>query len=157
MTSWCQVVILIAVASVASADYEEYYDDYEYESADRDSGYGGDDGGAINPLAAFLAPLAGLALLGAAAAVSINPVLVQLAVINGGKRKRRHARDLTTPVMERKMNEIELLEKFLSKETKFDQQAEHMTAQYLQCSGLATTNNQVSCTVGNVDNFWLIN
>ena len=35
-------------------------------------GYGGDSGGGINPLAAFIAPLAGLALLGAAAAVSIK-------------------------------------------------------------------------------------
>ena len=57
------------------------------------SGGGGGGGGAlggINPLAALIAPLAALALLGAAAAVAINPILVQLAVVSGRKR-----RDLT--------------------------------------------------------------
>ena len=101
-------------------------------------GYG-DSGGGINPLAAFIAPLAGLALLGAAAAVSINPVLVQLAVVNGGRKKR----DLRDPNMQRKVTEIELLENFLSKETKFDSQAESMVAQYLECSGLSSDQNQV--------------
>ena len=101
-------------------------------------GYG-DSGGGINPLAAFIAPLAGLALLGAAAAVSINPVLVQLAVVNGGRKKR----DLRDPNMQRKVTEIELLENFLSKETQFDSQAESMVAQYLECSGLSSDQNQV--------------
>ena len=41
-------------------------------------------------MAALIAPLAALALLGAAAAVAINPILVQLAVVSGRKR-----RDLT--------------------------------------------------------------
>ncbi|XP_022902912.2 uncharacterized protein [Onthophagus taurus] len=39
-------------------------------------------------LKGLLIPLAGIALLGAAAALSTNPVLLQLGVING-KRKRR--------------------------------------------------------------------
>ena len=107
-------------------------------------GYGGGDdsgGGGINPLAAFIAPLAGLALLGAAAAVSINPVLVQLAVINDGGRKKRAIS--ANPEIRKKMSEIDLLEKFLSKETQFESQAENMAAQYLQCSGMATGENQV--------------
>ena len=54
-------------------------------------GYGSDDGGGLSPLAALIAPLAALALLGAASLVSLNPTLLQLAVING-KRKRRRRR-----------------------------------------------------------------
>ena len=62
------------------------------------AGYNGGGGGgggslldgALNPLAALIAPLAALALLGAAAAVSANPSLIQLAVINNnGRRKKR--------------------------------------------------------------------
>ena len=49
-------------------DAPDYYDDVDpYEEVkDRDSGYGGgiDATGGINPLAALIAPLAGLALLG---------------------------------------------------------------------------------------------
>lgn len=134
-----RIILLTTFLAVVSADYYDDYDD-EYESEtvfDRDSGYG-DSGGGINPLAAFIAPLAGLALLGAAAAVSINPVLVQLAVVNGGRKKR----DLRDPNMQRKVTEIELLENFLSKETKFDSQAESMVAQYLECSGLSSDQNQ---------------
>ncbi len=37
----------------------------------------------INPLAALIAPLAGLALLGAASAVAVNPVLLKLVTIRG--------------------------------------------------------------------------
>jgi len=134
-------IILFATFLVAVLADDYYYDDdYESESAyERDSGYGGDSGGGINPLAAFIAPLAGLALLGAAAAVSINPVLIQLAVVNGGKRKKRDLRD---PSVQRKVTEIELLENFLSKETQFDTQAESMVAQYLECSGLSSNQNQ---------------
>ena len=54
-------------------------------------GYGSDDGGGLSPLAALIAPLAALALLGAASLVSLNPTLLQLAVIQG-KRKRRRRR-----------------------------------------------------------------
>ena len=43
----------------------------------------------IAPLAALIAPLAALALLGSATLVAINPTLVQLAVI--GRRKKRDA------------------------------------------------------------------
>ena len=94
----------------------------------------------INPLAALIAPLAGLALLGAAAAVSINPVLVQLAVINGGRKKR--------DTNSKKMSEIDVLESFLTTETNFNDQAENMVASYLECSGLQLNKVHTS--------FWLI-
>ena len=51
---------------------------------------------------------------------------------------------MSDPNMQRKVTEIELLENFLSKETKFDTQAESMVAQYLECSGLSTDQNQAS-------------
>ena len=78
--------------------------------------------------------------------MSINPVLVQLAVVGGGKRKKRDL--MSDPNMQRKVTEIELLENFLSKETKFDTQAESMVAQYLECSGLSTDQNQASKSIG---------
>ena len=43
--------------------------------------------------------MAALALLGAAALVAANPVLLQLAVVNG-KRKKREARATTTTASE---------------------------------------------------------
>ena len=136
------VILSLVTCALVSADYEEYYED-DYEAYDSEYDRDGDSGSAINPLAAFLAPLAGLALLGAAAAVSINPVLVQLAVINGGRRKRRHV--LQPPAtVQKKIGEIELLETFLSKQPDFEAQSENMVAQYLQCSGLSSTKNQVS-------------
>ena len=46
-------------------------------------------GSSINPLAALIAPLAGLALLGAASAVAVNPVLLQLVTIKKGRRRRK--------------------------------------------------------------------
>ena len=47
----------------------------------------------LNPLASLIAPLAALVLLGAASLLSSNPVLLQLAVLNGNTgRKRRRRR-----------------------------------------------------------------
>jgi len=130
---WWFALVGIGVVAMADDEYDDYYYDDDY---DRDSGYGGGDDGGINPLAALIAPLAGLALLGAAAAVSINPVLVQLAVINGGRRKKRDLQH------QKKVTEIQLLENFLAKETDFPHQTENMVAQYMQCSGLSTDQNQ---------------
>ena len=45
--------------------------------------------GGLSPLAALIAPLAALALLGAASLVSLNPTLLQIAVIQGKRRRRR--------------------------------------------------------------------
>ena len=47
-----------------------------------------EEGSIINPLAALIAPLAGLALLGAASAVAVNPILLQLVTINKDRGKR---------------------------------------------------------------------
>ena len=76
--------------------------------------------GYSSPLALLVAPLAGIALLTAAAAVAINPVLVTVSVT--GKRRKR--RDLDTviggqgegisPELEEKIHEMQVLEKFMS-------------------------------------------
>ena len=69
--------------------------------------------GGANPLALLIAPLAGIALLTAAAAVAINPVLVTVSVT--GKRRKR--RDLDTvigggegisPELEEKIHEMQV-------------------------------------------------
>ena len=66
-------------------------------------------------MALLIAPLAGIALLTAAAAVAINPVLVTVSVT--GKRRRR--RDLDTvigggegisPELEEKIHEMQVTE-----------------------------------------------
>lgn len=69
-------------------------------------GYGGYD-----PLKGLLVPLAGVALLGAAALFVSNPVLLQLGVI-GGKRRRREAVDDPMGSYE-KLKEIKALETFI--------------------------------------------
>ena len=43
----------------------------------------------LNPLALLVAPLAGIALLTAAAAVALNPVLVSVSLTTGKKRRKR--------------------------------------------------------------------
>ena len=58
-------------------------------------------------MALLVAPLAGIALLSAAAAVALNPVLVSISVGNG-KRKKRDA----SGVMESYDNEI--IEKYMT-------------------------------------------
>jgi len=123
------------------ADGGDYYDgDYEY---DRDDGYGG--GGvssAINPLAAVIAPLAALALLGAATAVALNPVLVSLAVITGKKKRKRRSvitadQDDLDPKSKRQLEEMQKLETFLAKVPNGQDQTEELLANYVDCSGLA--------------------
>ncbi len=47
----------------------------------------------MNPLALLVAPLAGIALLSAAAAVALNPVLINISTTNGRRRRRRRRRD----------------------------------------------------------------
>jgi hypothetical protein len=72
--------------------------------------------GGANPLALLVAPLAGIALMTAAAAVAISPVLLTVSLT--GKRRRR--RDIPTgtatdgqeegisPQLEEKIHEIEV-------------------------------------------------
>ena len=70
--------------------------------------------GGANPLALLIAPLAGIALLTAAAAVAINPVLVTVSVT--GKRRRRRDLDTVignnqgiTPELEEKIHEMQVI------------------------------------------------
>ena len=69
-----------------------------------------------NPLALLIAPLAGIALLTAAAAVAINPVLVTVSVT--GKRRRRRDLDAVmagqegiSPELEEKIHEMQVRRK----------------------------------------------
>jgi hypothetical protein len=71
--------------------------------------------GGANPLALLVAPLAGIALMTAAAAVAISPVLLTVSLT--GKRRRR--RDTETemdqgisPQLEEKMHEIQVGKNF---------------------------------------------
>jgi len=73
---------------------DDYYDGNYYY--DDDNLYYNDDvdrqelsTSTLNPLAAIIAPLAGFALLAAAAAVAVNPLLMELVTISG--RKKREA------------------------------------------------------------------
>ena len=70
-------------------------------------------GATANPLALLIAPLAGIALLTAAAAVAINPVLVTVSVT--GKRRKRRDLDTVmggtegiTPELEEKIHEMQV-------------------------------------------------
>jgi len=123
---------------------EEYVDDYD-KTGTSGGGYGGGDGG-LSPLAALIAPLAALALLGAASLISLNPTLLQLAVING-KRKRRRRRwadneendEYQSP--EDKLNdEMQLFENFFAKQPHetIKNQTQELFANYIQCSGLSS-------------------
>ena len=77
--------------------YFEYYEDYDApkrrsgQGRPRSDSYGG--GGGSNPLALLVAPLAGISLLTAAAAVALNPVLVSVSLTNGKRRRKRSVFD----------------------------------------------------------------
>ena len=88
----------------------------------------GRQGGNINPLAALLAPLAGLALMGAAAAVSVNPMLLQLTTITRGRRAAGTGRTA---------RQMRALEQFLAIPSRAGL-ADRMTAEWLDCTGLAS-------------------
>lgn len=60
-----------------------------------------------NPLALLVAPLAGIALLTAAASVAISPVLFTVSLT--GKRRKREAGDEgISPELEEKIHEMEV-------------------------------------------------
>lgn len=127
-------------------DYQ-YYDDYEEES-DKSGSSGGDGGGigALSPLAALIAPLAALALLGAASLVSLNPALLQIAVISGRKRRRRKRWADNESDYEYQQNnedqlyaEMDLFENFFAKQPHdtIRNQTQELFANYIECSGLS--------------------
>ena len=70
--------------------------------------------GGINPLALLVAPLAAISLLAAAAAVAVNPVLINVSLT--GKRKKRSTSNSDdpdessswTPELQEKMHELQV-------------------------------------------------
>jgi len=149
-------------------DDEEYYDDYYVSGPPRrrnganarNSGYGG-GGSSINPLALLVAPLASIALLGAAAAVALNPVLVSVSLTTAGKKRRKRSlfglEDMITsasnddaaygnsthlePEVQAKIKEMQVLERFLGSvptQVKYQQQ---ILSMYLSCSGYLEDSN----------------
>merc|ERR1719365_447691 len=128
----------------------DYYDDYYYDHApwpQKRQGYA-EPRQTSNPLALLVAPLAGIALLTAAAAVAINPVLISVSVT--GKRRKR--RDLDTviqanqsegisPELEEKIHEMQVLEKFMSTVPENTNYQQQVLSMYLSCSGYEEITN----------------
>lgn len=149
-------------------EYSEYYDDYEDYKDDpfytqeaqfrrpvQRSGGGG--GGGANPLALLLAPLAGIALLTAAAAVAINPVLVSVS-FTGRRRRRREADELNqglSPALEEKINEMQVLEQFMASVPDNLNYQQQVLSMYLSCSGYTEVANRcldrTVCEYGNAN------
>jgi len=132
-----------------------------------DRQYGGGGSGS-NPLTLLVAPLAAISLLAAAAAVALNPVLVSVS-LTGKKRRRRSlfglehdfdsdfstensrsgkvlfngkdASSSITPEVQEKIDEMQVLEKFLGSvpsDVKYQQQ---ILSMYLSCSGYTEPSN----------------
>ena len=96
--------------------------------------------GGVNALSVLVAPLAALALLGAAAAVSSSPVLLSMVVLSSG-RKRRDLISTTEPELENQLQEMELLEKYIAKVPDHEKEQERLMATYLTCSGFTEDRN----------------
>jgi len=91
-----------------------------------------------------VAPLAALALLGAAAAVATNPVLLSIAVLSSGRKRRSLTTDdanALTPELETQLEEMEVLEKYMAKIPHQEEEQEKLMATYLSCSGFTESNN----------------
>jgi len=104
---------------------------------------------------------AGIALLTAAAAVAINPVLVTVSVT--GKRRRRRDLDTVignnqgiTPELEEKIHEMQVLEKFMSSVPENTNYQQQVLSMYLSCSGYTEMTNhcldRVVCEYANNNN-----
>lgn len=106
--------------------------------------YASHEGSGVNPLSALVAPLAALALLGAAAAVSTNPVLLSIAVLSSGRKRRAlmDNGDEVTPELEEQLQEMEVLEKYMAKLPGQEEQQEKLMATYLSCSGFTESDNK---------------
>ena len=116
-----------------SEDYYYYYldDDHDpYPLEDR-SGTA-----VVNPLAALIAPLAGLALIAAASAVSVNPLLLQLVTISRNRKRRQ----LEQGPARRAVRQIQVLENFLSSPANMVQ-PDLLMVNYLQCADLLEQDN----------------
>jgi hypothetical protein len=134
--------------NTAIEDSHDYY--YEDNSNRRDgSGYGSDSGGGVGgfetglpidfiaPLI-LLAPLAGLAVLYAAAFISGNSTLITIAVLSGRKRRRRRRRRRRRSAKGKKMQkDILKYASLLSRYSRDKQDA--ITKAFLDRSGLWTS------------------
>lgn len=94
----------------------------------------------INPLAAMVAPLAALALIAAASAVSVNPMLMSIATIS---RSRRHSGSGAGARQERGLRQMRTLETFLSSlpASTGGSVHERLTLTYLECGDLVSPAN----------------
>ena len=90
----------------------------------------------VNPLAALIAPLAGLALIAAASAVSVNPLLLQLVTISRNRKRRQ----LEQGPARRAVRQIQVLENFLSSSDN-QIQSDLLMLNYLQCGDLLDQTN----------------
>lgn len=97
--------------------------------------------GPLNPLSILVAPLAALALVGAAAAVATNPVLLTVATLSSGRKRRALAGDQVGPEIENKLHEMEVLEKYIAAAPEHEKQQEKLMASYLSCSGFTESQN----------------
>lgn len=74
------------------------------------------DGG--KPLSSLVGPLAALAFIGSAAAISTSPILLTLAVLSSGRKRRdledERVENPLTEEMKEKLQEMEILEKYLA-------------------------------------------
>ena len=93
-------------------------------------------------MAALIAPLAGLALIAAASAVSVNPLLLQLVTIsrNRRRRRRRRRRQLEQSPARRAVRQIQVLENFLSSSDN-QLQSDLLMLNYLQCGDFLEQTN----------------
>lgn len=97
----------------------------------------------LNPLSVLVAPLAALALVGAAAAVATNPVLLTVATLSSGRKRRALSggADALVPEIENKLHEMEVLEKYIAAAPEHEKQQEKLMASYLSCSGFTESQN----------------
>ena len=97
--------------------------------------------GAINPLAAIVAPLAGLALIAAASAVSVNPMLMSIVTIRNRRQVDGTKETEVGRQMKRGLRKVRLLERFLSSLPGRVSTADKLMLTYLECSELVSPDN----------------
>jgi len=121
-----------------SDDYYYYYADEYYPYLERQSNV---NNGAINPLAAIVAPLAGLALIAAASAVSVNPMLMSIVTIRNRRQVDETKETEVGRQMKRGLRKVRLLERFLSSLPGRVSTADKLMLTYLECSELVSPDN----------------
>lgn len=103
-------------------------------------------------MAAIVAPLAALALIAAASAVSVNPMLLSIATISRNRRHLGEAKEniQVTKSQQRGVRQMRLLERYLSSlKGQHSSVTDKLLVTHLQCSGLVSNDNhcleQVVC------------